>query len=81
MEEYITTYVGLDVHKATTAIAVAGSGSGRARFVGTVGSPLSELLKVLSKLGDSKAMRIVYEAGPCGYSLVRRLRLWGMAAM
>ncbi len=50
MEEYITTYVGLDVHKDTTAIAVAGPGPGRARFVGTVGSPISELLKALAKL-------------------------------
>ena len=65
MEEYITTHVGLDVHKDTVAIAVAGPG--RARFVGTVGSQVSELLKALGKLGDSKAIQVVYEAGPCGY--------------
>ena len=74
MEEYSTTHVGLDVHKDTTAIAVAGPDPGGARFVGTVGSPVGELLKVLSAQGEPASMRIVYEAGPCGYSLVRHLR-------
>lgn len=74
MEEYSTLHVGLDVHKDTTAIAVAGPDPGGAHFVGTVGSPVGELLKVLSAQGEPASMRIVYEAGPCGYSLVRHLR-------
>ncbi len=74
MEEYITTHVGLDVHKGTAAIAVAGPEPGRSRFVGTVGSSPGELLKALSKLGETLAMHVVYEAGPCGYGWVRRLR-------
>ena len=65
------------MHKDTTAIAVAVPVAGRARFVGTVGLAVSELLKVLAKLGEASAMRIVYEAGPCRYSLVRRLRALG----
>lgn len=39
--------------------------------MGTVGSPVGELLNALGKLGEPQALRVVYEAGPCGYSLVR----------
>ena len=76
MTEHITTHVGLDVHKDTTAVAVAALGK-RARFIGTVGPQFSELLKVLGKLSTPESMQIVYEAGPCGYSLVRSLRSHG----
>lgn len=42
MGEHITTHVGLDVHKAPTAIAVA-ERDRQARFIGTVGPELGEL--------------------------------------
>jgi len=73
MKEHITTHVGLDVHKNSTAIAVAERDSA-ARFVGTVGPQLGELRKVLAELDLAERMQIVYEAGPCGYGLVRALR-------
>lgn len=73
MTEHITVHVGLDVHKDTTAVAVAAAGR-RARFIGTVGPQFSELRKVLERLGSAATMQIVYEAGPCGYALVRALR-------
>ncbi|MDX1488908.1 MAG: IS110 family transposase [Acidiferrobacterales bacterium] len=73
MKEHITTHVGLDVHKTSTAIAVA-ERHRPARFVGTVGAELGELRKVLSGLDAVETMQIVYEAGPCGYALVRALR-------
>ena len=66
-------HVGLDVHKQTTAVAVS-QGPGRARFVGTVDSDPAVLLKVLGKLGAARDLSVVYEAGPCGYELYRRLR-------
>ena len=76
MNKHITTHIGLDVHKSSTAIAVARQDR-RAEFVGTVGAELKELCQVLKQQGSSEAMRIVYEAGPCGYSLVRALRARG----
>jgi len=67
------THIGLDVHKHSTAIAAASPGH-RARFIGTVGPDINELLNALKRLGPTKALKIVYEAGPCGYGLVRSLR-------
>ncbi len=77
MEEVITVFVGLDVHSQSTAIAVAHAGREAPRFVGTVGARLSELIKALCKLGEPPTLLIVYEAGPCGYTLVRELRAKG----
>ena len=74
MEEVSTVFVGLDAHAQSTAIAVAHVGREAPRFVGTVGARLSELSKALGKLGEPSTLLIVYEAGPCGYALVRELR-------
>jgi transposase len=38
---------------------------------------MSELLKALKSLGRPEGQSIVYEAGPCGYGLVRELRSRG----
>ncbi len=35
--------------------------------------------KALSRLGKPEALQIVYEAGPCGYTLVRQVRARGYA--
>lgn len=74
MDEYITGFVGLDVHAE-----VDGGGARRARtrctrFIGTVGPRLAELTKTLGKL-DS--LCVLYEAGPCGYVLARELAALG----
>jgi transposase len=76
MSDHNTGHVGLDVHKDSTAIGIAELGRG-ARYVGTVGPQLRELVKALGKLGEGKRLKIVYEAGPCGYGLVRELRARG----
>jgi len=76
MSKHITTHVGLDVHKNSTAVAVA-TPERRAEFVGTIGAELKALCRVLQKQGSPEAMQIVYEAGPCGYGLVRALRARG----
>ena len=68
------TYVGLDAHADTTAIAVAEPGISAPRFIGTVGAKFAELSKALAKLGQRSALRVVYEAGPCGFAMVRQLR-------
>jgi transposase len=73
------TYVGLDAHAETSAIAVAQAGSAVPRFIGTVGAKFPELKKALGKLGKACELRIVYEAGPCGFAMVRQLREAGYA--
>lgn len=75
----ITSFVGLDVHKDSTAIAQAEAGRETPRFIGTVGPELGQLLKALKSLGKPETMQVVYEAGPCGYGLARQLRSRGYA--
>lgn len=73
MNKVITSFVGLDVHKDSIAISVASRDAAEPRFVGTVASE-AQLLKALQKWGSAEQLYVVYEAGPCGYGLVRRLR-------
>lgn len=77
MSKTITSFVGLDVHKESIAIAEAESGRETPRFIGTVGCDLQQLLKALTSLGKPETMLVVYEAGPCGYGLARQLRSRG----
>jgi len=73
----ICCFVGMDVHKDSVAIAVAEVGREAPRFVGMVGPELSQLLKALKRLGPPDTLLVVYEAGPCGYTLARQLRARG----
>jgi transposase len=59
MSETITTFVGLDVHKESIAIAVALQGRTAPRFVGTCAAELKEVLKSLSHLGSPAQMLVV----------------------
>lgn len=77
MEQDITGYVGLDVHKDSIAVAVAEPGRAAPRFVGTTGPCLAELTKALSHLGRPAQLQLAYEAGPCGYTLARELSARG----
>src|SRR5687768_13020718 len=61
MNDDITVFVGLDVHKDSVAIAAADLGRTEPRFVGTCGAELRELLKVLSGLGAPAHTLIAYE--------------------
>lgn len=74
MQESITSFAGLDVHKDSTVIGAAKAGREAPHFVGTVGPQLSQLLKALKSAGKPETMLVVYEAGPCGYGLARQLR-------
>jgi hypothetical protein len=76
MEKHSTEFIGLDVHKESTAIGRASAGRAVGRFVGTIGPTLAELLK---SLGRPEELSILYEAGPCGYGLVRELLSHGYA--
>jgi len=77
MDEGITAYVGLDAHAESTAIGVAQADRTAPRFVGTVGAKFEELTRALGRLGKPEVLQIVYEAGPCGFTLARQLRQAG----
>jgi transposase len=69
------TYVGLDVHKNSIAIAFADEGGGEVRAYGAIDSALESLDKVTRKLVSlGKKPRFIYEAGPCGYKIYRHLK-------
>lgn len=78
-----TKYVGLDVHKDTTVIAVADGGrDGEVRLYGEISSDLGALERVLRKLGgDGVTLHVVYEAGPTGFVVCRRLQQLGIACI
>ncbi len=74
MQATIKFYVGLDVHKDSIAIAQAEAHSrSEPRFVGTTRHSVISLTKALTKLGGPGELSLCYEAGPCGYGLVRVL--------
>lgn len=72
-----TIFIGLDVHKATIAVAVAPSGrSKEVRFQGSLphrqGAMTEFARRFLAKHPDSR-LSFCYEAGACGYGLAREL--------
>ncbi len=75
MEKCIT-YVGLDVHKNSIAVAFADAGcDSEPRPYGIIDSDLASLDKVARKLvSRGSEPRFVYEAGPCGYEIYRHLK-------
>jgi transposase len=75
VKETITSYVGLDIHKASVAIAIADGGRAAPRFVGTIKPSPAQLCKALRRQRcRPENTLLVYEAGPCGYGWVRYLR-------
>ena len=81
MEKCIT-YVGLDVHKNSIAVAFADEGGSEVRSYGTINSDLTALDKVTRKLVSlDKKPCFVYEAGPCGYEIYRHLRQQNVECM
>jgi transposase len=78
LDEGEVAHIGVDVHKASYHVAVV---SDRRGLVATWTQPadpglLVERLKPIS----AQVARVVYEAGPTGFSLVRRLRAAGLGA-
>src|SRR5277367_593877 len=73
------TYVGLDVHKDTIAVALAEAG-GRSdvREYGKIANTPAAVKALATKLSrGGSALRFCYEAGPCGYGVQRQLTLAG----
>jgi transposase len=70
-----TTFVGLDVHKATVCVALAESGrGGEVRQIGVFENRPEILSRIVARLAKSgRRLSFCYEAGPCGYGLHRLL--------
>lgn len=68
-------FVGLDVHKESIAVATAGEDSTEPPlWLGNIGTRQSDIDKLLRQLrGKATELRVVYEAGPCGFWLYRYL--------
>jgi transposase len=69
------TYVGLDVHKDTIAVALAEAGKREeVREHGKIANTPAALKALAIKLARSGGeLRFCYEAGPCGYGIQRQL--------
>ncbi|BCG02003.1 hypothetical protein PPGU19_065710 (plasmid) [Paraburkholderia sp. PGU19] len=81
MEHDSTLYVGLDVHKDSITVAYA-IGAGEVELLGKIGTTQADIERLCKRL-QSKArhIRVVYEAGPCGYGLYRQLIQKGFECM
>lgn len=77
MKETITSYIGLDIHKDSIAIAVAEAGRSAPRFIGTTPPDPATLCKALTRSSKRSRTLVVYEAGPCGYGWARYLSAQG----
>lgn len=71
-------FVGLDVHAATIAVAVAEGRSGEVRSLGAIPNREESIRKMLRKLGPADQLRTCYEAGPTGYALYWQLAELGV---
>ncbi len=68
-------YIGLDVHKKTIMVAISKE-KGKAEIIGeypNIDQGIKKLLKKLHTLSEEAQLKICYEAGPCGYALLRIL--------
>ena len=76
-------FVGLDVHNATVAVAVAeGTRGGGVRHLGAIPNRADHIAKLSEKLGKGgRRLSFCYEAGPCGYGLHRQLSALGHDCM
>ena len=82
MEKIITQrvkFVGLDVHKGSIDVAVAEGGDAAVRHVGRIGGDLAAVDRVLRKVvQEGCVLKVIYEAGPCGYVIYRHLTRRGI---
>ena len=70
-------FVGLDVHAATIAVAVAEAG-GEVRSLGIIPNREESVSKLVKKLNAGGSWEACYEAGPTGYALYWQLTKKGI---
>lgn len=68
-----TRFLGLDVHAATIAVAIAEDGrEGEVRSLGIIANEPGAIRRLIQKLGNDR-LRACYEAGPTGFTLYWQL--------
>lgn len=72
-----TTYLGLDVHAATIAVAMLEDGQEKPEVHEIANDPAS-IRKTIKRLAKERSLRCCYEAGPCGYVVQRQLAGMGI---
>ncbi len=73
-----TVFVGMDVHKESIELATADEGE--ARHYARIGGEAAAVDRAVRKLRSvHRELVFVYEAGPCGFWIYRRLRAQGLA--
>jgi transposase len=80
MNQSSTAFIGMDVHKESIDIAIADSKE--ARHFGRIAGDAAAVDRAVRKLRSvHKRPMFVYEAGPCGFWLYRRLAAQKLACM
>jgi len=75
-----TVFVGMDVHKESIELATADERE--ARHYARIGGDAAAVDRAVRKLRSvHRELMFVYEAGPCGFWIYRRLRAQGLACM
>ena len=75
MKEHSEVFVGLDVSKLKTSVALAEDGrNGEVRFFGDIDASPTAIAALAAKLAKRGArLHFCYEAGPTGYDLYRQI--------
>jgi transposase len=77
-----TRFVGLDVHKATIAVAVVEAPGGDPEDHGSIANDPSAVRRLMQRLGGPDVrLEVAYEAGPTGYALHRQLMGMGISCV